>query len=649
MDVNKKRNIALVGHAHSGKTSLAESILFACKAVSRKGDVMQGNTTSDFYADEIERKISINASFLHVSHQGHEIRIIDTPGYSDFIGEMVASLHAVDAAVVVVDAVNGVEVGTEDAWERLQILQMPRLIFINKTDKSEAKVDETIAAIKDQLSTHANTIDFSSSELIESVAESDDTLLEKYLDEGSLSEGEVKDALKKAILECKIFPIIVGSATNDEGIKDLLDAIVSYCPSPVERKPYLAIGADEDKKIEISPGVDGPFMGFIFKSLFDPHLGQLSLMRVIRGSLPVNGDAMNANTNSKERVSTINILQGKEQTTLSKAECGDIVAMPKLKNSHVNHCLCDPKEKHVLTPIAFPEPSISASIKPKTRADEGKISESLHRICEEDHTLQIHRDNDTKEQIISGIGDLHLKIILDRMKSRYNVDVELGTPKVSYREAISKKARARHKYKKQSGGRGQYGDVDIEISPLPRDGEEFEFVNKIFGGAIPKNFIPSAEKGIKQGIAQGVLAGYPIINIQVSLVDGSYHDVDSSDMAFQIAGSLALKDAVKLAGPVLLEPIMDVTVVVPDEFIGQISGDVSSRRGRIMGSEAKGKNQMIKAQVPLAEMFTYANDLRSMTGGRGNYSMKFSHYEQAPSKVTQQVIEAKKAQQEKNG
>ncbi len=645
MDVNKKRNIVLVGHAHCGKTTLAESLLHTCGAVSRKGDVMQGNTVSDFYDDEIERKISINASYLKATHHGHPIQLIDTPGYSDFIGECVGALRAVDGAVLVVDAVNGIEVGTEDMWERLTKLAMPTVIFISKTDKSEAKLEETIKAIKDQLSIHANRVDFASSEFMESVAESDDKLLEKYLEAGTLSENEMKDALGKAIRAGKFFPIISGSAAKDEGIKDLLDAVVSYLPSPIERQPFKIKepGAEEYK--ELAPAVDGPFLGFVFKSLFDPHLGQLSLMRVVRGTLTANSDAYNVNKSSKERVSTMSILQGKEQTSLDKAQCGDIVAMAKLKTTHVNDTLCDAKEKVVMPPIVFPEPSISASIKPKTRSDEDKIGETLHRLCEEDHTVRLHRDSETKEMIISGIGDLHLKIILDRMKQRYHVDVELGRPKVSYRETITKPARARHKYKKQSGGRGQYGDVDIEIAPLPRDGEEYEFVNKIFGGAIPKNYIPSAEKGIKQAITQGVLAGYPIINIQVKLVDGSYHEVDSSDMAFQIAGAMALKDAVKLASPVLLEPIMDVSVVVPDDFIGQISGDVSSRRGRIMGSEAKGKNQVIKAQVPLAEMFTYANDLRSLTGGRGGYSMKFSHYDPAPAKVTQQVIEKRKQQE----
>jgi len=633
-----KRDIVLVGHAHSGKTSLAESLLFASGTVSRKGDVMQGNTVSDYNDDEIDRKISINSSFLKISHKGHQIQLIDTPGYADFIGETICSLRAVDAAIVVVDAVNGVEIGTEDIWERLTELNLPRIIFINKTDKSEAKVEETLASIREQLSSNAAVIDFNSSELVETVAESDDALLEKYLEEGSLSPQEVEGALRKAVIEAKLFPVFIGNTTKDEGVKELLEAIMSYLPSPIERPPLKVKDPKSQEEKEITLSEEGAFVGYVFKSMFDPHLGQLSLMRVLRGSLATNVGCVNVNTAGKEQVSTINMLQGKEQISVGQATCGDIVALPKLKNTHVAHVLCDPKDKVLIDPSSFPEPSISASIKPKTRADEEKLSGSLTRLCEEDRTFRVDRNKETKELIISGVGDLHLKIILERMKSRYKVDVELGQPKVSYREAITKPARARHKYKKQSGGRGQYGDVDLEVAPIPSGGENYEFVNKIFGGAIPRNYIPSVEKGVKQAIKDGVLAGYPIDNLKISVVDGSYHDVDSSDMAFQIAGAAAFKEAIKQAHPVLMEPIMDVDIVVTDEFIGQISGDISSRRGRIMGTDAKGKKEIIKAQIPLSEMFTYANDLRSMTGGRGSYTMRFSHYEQAPQKVTDKVV-----------
>ena len=643
MDVQLKRNVILAGHAHSGKTSMVESMLFLSGATSRKGDVMQGTTVSDFNEDERDRKISINASFLKTTFNKHQIQIIDTPGYMDFVGETVAALSVADAAIVVVDAVNGVEVGTEDIWQRLDVLNLPRIVFINKTDKEEAKLEATIASIREELSNKAAVIDLNSSELMEAVAESDDQLLEKYLEAGSLTPDEVKGALRKSVLDGKLFPILSGSATSDKGIKELLEAIIEYLPNCLERVPFQGKdpSSKEDKTIAMS--VDDPFVGFVFKSMFDPHLGNVSIMRILRGRISPNMDCLNVTNGGKEKIGMINILQGKEQSTLPQADCGDIVAIPKLKNTHTSHTLTDPKNTVLINPIEFPEPSISASIKPKTRSDEEKISASLHRLCEEDLTFKVNRNAETKELIVSGIGDLHLKILLERMKDRYRVDVEMGTPKVTYRETITKAARHRYKYKKQSGGRGQYGDVDLEVAPLPLNETEYEFVNKIFGGAIPRNYIPSVEKGVKHTIADGVLANYPIHHIRVTVVDGSYHDVDSSDMAFQIAGSMALKEAIKQARPVLLEPIMEVSVVVPDDFIGPISGDISSRRGRIMGSEAKGKKQVIKAHVPLSEMFSYATDLRSMTQGRGSYTMKLSHYEQAPEKITQQVI----AQQQK--
>ncbi len=641
MEAKLKRNLTLVGHAQSGKTTLAESILFFCKATTRKGDVMQGSTVSDYNEDEQDRKISINASFLKADYKGHQIQMIDTPGYMDFVGETVAALQATDAAILLVDAVNGVEVGTEDVWDRLNQMGLPRIIFINKTDKSDAKSDTVIAAIQDQLSNKAVKVDLESSGFIEAIAESDDKLLEKYLEKGTLSPDEIQGVLRQAVVQAKIFPIICGSALNDAGVEELLEAVVAYLPSPLERPALKVKMTDSEEEKDLIPEEDGVFCGFVFKSLFDPHLGQLSLMRVVSGTLQPNTDYYNSRSKSKEHISTISLLQGKEQIKVPQANCGDIVALPKLKNSHVSDSLSASNTHVVFHSISFPSPSLSASIKPKTRADEEKISTCLTRMCEEDHTLQIERDTETKEMIISGMGDLHLKVVLDRMKSRYNLEVDLGTPKVRYRETITKTARYRYKYKKQSGGRGQYGDVDLEVAPLPRDGEEYEFLNKIFGGAIPKNYIPSVEKGVKQTIDEGVLAKSPIINIQVSLVDGSFHAVDSSDMAFQIAGAMALKEAIKQAGPVLLEPIMEVTIVIPSDFIGHISGDISSRRGRILGQEPKGKHEAIIAQIPQSEMFKYATDLRSMTGGRGSYSMKFSHYEQAPSKITERVVEEK--------
>jgi len=638
MEARFKRDIVLVGHAHVGKTSLAESLLFVAGMTSRKGDVQKGNSVSDFNEDEIERQISINASLLTAHFNHHQIQIIDTPGYADFIGETIAALRAVDAAVVVVDAINGVEVGTADIWEKLDELNMPRLIFINKTDKAEADVAQVITAIKEDLSPKAHVVDFSNPSFIEAIAETDDNLIEQYLEEGSLSADEAIGALHRAVAQAQIFPVLTGSALTDKGIKELLEAILSCLPSPIEH-PVLQAHIPRSQEIKrVTPSEEAPLSGFVFKSMFDPHLGHLSLVRILSGTLRTNMSFLNANQGFKEIVSSIAMLKGKEQIVVSQASCGDIVALPKLKNTHACDTLCEDREPVVFDPILFPEPSISASVKPKTRADEEKISVSLHRLCEEDHTFRVHRDNDTKELIVSGVGDLHLKIVLERMKHRYHVDVDLGTPRISYREAITKTARARYRYKKQSGGRGQYGDVELEISPLPREGQEFEFVDKIFGGAIPRSYVPSIEKGVRQAAQEGVLAGYPMMHIRVSVMDGSYHEVDSSDMAFQIAAATAFREAVRLAMPVILEPIMETSIVVPDEFVGQVTKDVSSRRGKIMGSEAKGKSQAIKALMPLAEMFKYATDLRSVTAGRGQYTMRFSHYEKASDKVTAQVV-----------
>jgi len=646
MEIGMKRNVVLAGHAHCGKTSLVESLLFSSGTTSRKGDVMQGNSLSDYNEDEKERQISINASFLKSNYNNYQFQFIDTPGYSDFFGETISAIQISDAAILIIDAANGIEVGTEDVWQKLQELNLPRLIFINKTNKEGANIDETISAIRSQLSQKAVVVNFKSSDFVEAIAESDDALLEKYLETGDLSEEEIKGALRKAIIEANVFPILTGDALSDTGVKELLDACIAYLPSPIEHAEFKIKDISSNKETTLAPSEDGPFAGFVFKSIFDSHLGQLSFMRILRGSIHTNDNSYNVTKSSKEHIGTMNYIHGKEQIPTTVATCGDIISLTKLKNTHVCDTLAEEKAKILCPPIIFPDPSISASIKPKTRADEEKIATSLHRLCEEDHTFRVNRNDETKELIVSGIGDLHLKIMLERMKKRYHVDVDLATPKVSYRETISKPGKARYKHKKQSGGHGQYGDVALEIQPLSRDSAQYEFESKIFGGAIPKNFIPSIEKGVKQTIERGVVAGYPIHNVKIIVADGSYHDVDSSDMAFQIAGAHALKEAFQAAGPILLEPIMEVKVLVPDGYIGQISGDISSRRGRIMGTETQGKKDVITAHVPLSEMFKYATDLRSVTGGRGRYSMALSHYDQAPSKVTNAVIAQKEANKE---
>jgi len=630
METKNKRSVVLLGHAQSGKTSLAESMLYKCKAITRKGTVAEGNTVSDYSWDEIERKSSINASFLFCDYQGARIQIVDTPGYIDFFGEVISASIAVDNAVIVVDATSGVEGGTEKTWNFAEEANLPRIIFVTKSDAEGIERNKIINDIKSYLSPKAVTLD-NIDELTELVAESDDFLLEKYLGEGKLSPEEVSGGLRKAVVNSKVFPIVFGSSVKDTGIDELLKVILDYGASPLERQvPELA-----EAKIPVSQ--DSSFSGFVFKNIIDPYVGQLSLVRVFSGKLASNSSFFNVTQKIHERFGQLYLLQGKEEKPIDIVSCGDIVAVPKLKQTHTSDSLCEEAHPVIFKPLKFPDTMMSASIKPRSRQDEEKISQAMAKLTAEDLTLKVWRDPETKEEIVSGLGDLHLNVMMGRLKKRFNVEVDLGVPKVPYKETITRSAKVQGKYKKQSGGRGQYGDVWLEIRPLEA-GKGFEFVDKIFGGAIPRNFIPSVEKGVKHALAEGVIAGCPIVDTQVVLVDGSYHEVDSSDMAFQIAGGMAFKKAVLEAGPVLLEPIMDVEVSIPEEFLGHISGDLNSRRGRPNGMEIKGKTQIVKAQVPLSEMFTYGNDLRSMTQGKGIFVMKFSHYEHAPAKVTSAVV-----------
>jgi len=639
MEIKKKRSLILLGHAQSGKTSLAESMLYFCKATQRKGAVNNGTTLSDYSTDEIARKSSINSSLLYCDYKDTRIQIVDAPGYADFFGEVIAGVRAVDGAIIVVNAASGVEVGTEHAWGILEETGLPCLIFINKTDKEGVDSNKVLQDIKTQLSKNAVTVETKDApDLIEAVAESDDKLLEKYLEGTVLTPEEIVEGLHLAVDNRKVFPVLSGSASHDLGVEGLLDAIVQYLPSPLERvKTEGSNPENPEERKEIVPAEDAPLAAFVFKSISDPYVGQLSLIRLFAGNIQANTGFFNVNRSTKERIGPIYLLQGKEQRTIEGASCGDIIAIAKLKDTHTSDSLADQKEPVLFDPVVFPEPAISASVKPKSRADEDKISGALHKLTAEDQTFKVSHDPQTKELIISGMGDLHLSIMVERLKKRFHVEVELGRPKVSYKETITKKAKVQGKFKRQSGGRGQYGDVWIEIEPLERNAG-FEFVDKIFGGAIPRNFIPSVEKGVTQACREGAVAGYPIQDIRVTLFDGSYHDVDSSDMAFQIAGGMALRKAIIEAGPVLLEPVMDVSVFIPEEYLGTISGDINSRRGRIMGMDIKGKTQVVRARVPLSEMFTYANDLRSHTGGRGTYTMRFLSYEAVPHKIASGII-----------
>jgi len=639
MEARNKRNFILLGHAQSGKTTLAESLLYFSKTITRKGRIEEGTTVSDYSFDEIERRNSISSSLLYYNYKDKRIQIIDAPGYADFFGEVISGIRAVDSAVIVVDVTAGIEVGTERSWQIMEEARMPCLIFINKTDKEGADADKALLEIQERLSKKAmrvNSLDEAA--LIEAIAESDDKLLERYLEGAVLSTEELKAGLHNAVINRKIFPVLEGSALTDRGMLELSDAIVEYLPDPSEKENIEAQDPrNPGTRKQIPVAQEGPFSAFVFKGISDPYVGQLTLLRVLSGKLLANTAFYNVSKKTRERIGPLYILQGKEQRPVDAVSCGDIVAIAKLKETTTNDSLGDEKEPVLFDSISFPEPAISASVKPKSREDEEKISTALNKLSAEDPTFKAVHDPQTKELIISGLGDLHLDIMVNRMKKRFNVEVELGTPKVSYKETITKTVKMQGKFKRQSGGRGQYGDVWVEVEPLQRGGG-FEFVDKIFGGAIPRNFIPSVEKGVRQACLEGAVAGCCVEDIRVKLYDGSYHEVDSSDMAFQIAGAMALRKAVMAAGPVLLEPVMEVSVTIPEEYLGAISGDINSRRGRIMGMDIKGKLQVVNANIPLSEMFKYANDLRSITGGRGIYTMRFSHYEEVPHKIASTII-----------
>ncbi len=676
------RNIALISHAGSGKTTLSEAILHNAGASNRFGKIEDGTTVSDYSDDEKERKVSINSSILSFSYQNKHINIIDTPGYADFIGEVIATLRAADSAIVLVDACEGVEVGTEKVWNMANGLDLPRLIFINKMNKENIDLDKTLDSIRERLGKGCvltvmplgsgsnfkgvvNLLDKAKVDglsgedkdkasnlrnaLIEVIAENNDELLEKYLEGTELSPDEIKKGFKKGIAEQNIFPIFSGASVSDIGVKEILSSIIEILPSPDERSPIKVKDPKTNEEKEIKPDPNGSFAANVFKSISDPYVGQLTIFRIFSGRLKPDTNFYNVTKQSKERFGPLLSLFGKEQKPATEAIAGDIIAVSKLRNTSTEDSLCDDKNQVVFPDAVFPEPAISFSVKPKSRSDEDKISGALHKLSAEDKTFMTKRDEQTKELIVSGLGDLHLDIMINRLKKRFHVDVDIGTPKVAYKETIKKSTKVQSKYKKQTGGHGQYADVWIEIEPLERT-KGFEFVDKIVGGAIPRNYIPSVEKGVVEAMAGGTLAGYPMVDMRVTLYDGSYHDVDSSDMAFKIAGIMALKKATLQAQAILLEPIMDVDVIVSDEFMGDVTGNLNSRRGRIAGMDVQGKSQVIKAKVPLAEMFKYASELKSMTGGRGSYSMRFSHYDEVPQKIAQGIIakyQEQKKEQEK--
>ncbi|NQT96009.1 MAG: elongation factor G [Candidatus Omnitrophica bacterium] len=677
-DVKDKRSIVFLSHSSAGKTSVIDSILYKAGANTRHGSVDNGTSMCDYNDDEIERKITLNSKLLHIDHKGKLTYIIDTPGYADFVGSAITSLRAVDSGACVVCGVNGVEIGTERAWDMLNGSSLPRLFFINKLDKENSDFHNALDSIRNTFGKNCVPLEFPigkeaslkgsvsllkkeeldklpaeekesaekyREQLLEAIAETDDVLIEKYLGGAELSDDEIRGGLRKGIAESKIFPVLCGSATKGIGIELLLQVIDEFMPSPLDRPEIEGQEIGSENRITRKPSKDESLSAFVFKSVMDPYIGQLTILRVFSGTLKSDTSFYNASKETKERIGQLFMLQGKEQKAVAEASAGDIVAVAKLKETTQGDTICDESAKIKFDATVMPEPAISLSVKPKSRHDEEKIMSALAKLSSDDPTFKYGRDPQTKELIISGLGDMHLTIMVDKLKKGFKVDVDLGMPKVAYKETIKKQVQIQGKFKRQSGGRGQYGDCWLKLEPLPK-GESFEFVDKVVGGVVPKQYIPAVEKGVRQAMEEGIIAGYPVVDIRVTIYDGSYHAVDSSEMAFKIAGSMAFRKGTLAASPVLLEPIMDVEVIVPEDAMGSITGDINGRRGRIMGMEAKGTNQAVKAQVPLAEMLKYATELRSLTGGRGDYHMKFSRYEEVPAKVAQPIITQYKASKE---
>ena len=678
---DKLRNVAFVSHGGAGKTSLAEVMLFNAGITTRIGRVEDGNTVMDFEPEELKRQSSLSSGFHQFPWKKHTISIIDTPGDQNFITDTKFCMQAADSILVLVDSVDGVKVQTEQAWEFATEFNLPCAFFFNKLDRERADFSRTLQdaadcftpkpiiiqlpigkednfnGIVDLITGKAYTYDADgkASEidvpsemqdeveaqkeaLIENVAEADDALIERYLEGETLSHEDIVGALKSGMQDRIFAPVLCGSAIKNIGLDLLNDFIISCLPSPLDMPPKECIDVATGEKTERKFDRNEPFSAFVFKTVADPYAGRLSLIKIVSGELGGDGNFYNSTKACKERFNQLLTIAGKEQKPIDGAGPGAIVSVAKLKETTTGDTLCDDMSK-VRFECAKPLPAlISFALESKAKGDEDKIYISLSKILEEDTALKLDRNAETKEILLSGLGQVHIESTIEKLKRKYNVDVILKTPKVPYRETIKKKVRVQGKHKKQSGGHGQYGDCWIQMEPKPR-GTGFEFVDAIVGGAIPRQYIPAVEKGILETCDKGVLAGYPCVDFKVTLDDGSYHAVDSSEMAFKIAGALAFKKAAEEAKPVLLEPIMKVTVITPDEFMGDIMGDMNSRRGRVLGMDSAGKNQVINAEVPLSEFQTYAPDLRSMTGGRGMYSMEFARYDEVPAQISEKLIE----------
>ncbi len=683
------RNVALIGHRGAGKTSLHEALLFEAGVINRLGRADDGTTTSDYEPDEQERGMSIGAAVSSFEHDGRKINLIDTPGEPSFIADTVASLRVADAAVVVVNAVMGVEVHTDRLWQRADDEGLARLVFVNMLDRERADFFRALESLQSAFGNHVvateipigsehetrgviDLIDMKAfvaqgegrgapepqdipeeleaqareyrEKLMDEVAENSDELMERYLEGEEIDHDEIVTVLKRGVTDGKIFPVTCGVATKNLGTTRLLEALVEDLPSPAMRGPVTALDG-EGEEIEIAPDEDGELVAYVFKTLADPYAGRLNLFRVYSGVMKGDSHLNNVTRRAKERIGQILIPRGKEHEQTDELGAGDIGAVAKLKETRAGDVLAEKDTRISFPALDLPAPVMAFAFEAKTKGDDDKAAGAIRRLEEEDPTLDVHRDQQTGEQIIAGLTQIHVEVITERMKSRFGAEIELHPPRVPYLEAVRKPAKAHGRYKKQTGGRGQFGDCHIEIAPT-ESGAGFEFVDEIKGGAIPKGFIPAVEKGIAEAMQHGVLAGYPVKDLQVRLYDGQYHRVDSSENAFKVAGSMAFKEAMEKADPVLLEPIMLLTVSVPEDVVGDVVGDLNSRRGRPLGMEAKGSATEIKAEVPMAEVLDYARDLRQITGGRGDYTMEFARHEEIPSHLAQKVIAEAGSQEE---
>jgi elongation factor G len=676
------RNIAIIGHGTCGKTSLTSAMLFDAGAINRLARVDDGNTVTDYEEEEIERKISISSALAHCEWNKKKINILDTPGYRPFLTDTKLVMRAADAALVVLDAVSGVEVQTEKVWEFASEFNLPRMLVINKMDRDNASFERALASIEELFGRSAvpiqipigaerefagvvdilankayrferdgsgkfqvvdipaalkETTEQAREKLIEMVAEGSDELLEKFFAEGTLSPDDLMQGLKKSVRARNLFPILCTSASLNIGVPQLLDAIVELLPPPGIEK-VRGINPKTNEPVELDVSSKNPYAAYVVKTVADPFTGRISIIRLFSGVMRSDTTYNNQTKGKQDKFGPLQVLQGKSMNPVGEVHAGDFFAVTKLRETTTGDTLCDPSHPVIFSSVEIPEPSITFAIEPKARGDEDKISNALARITEEDPAIKYNRDPQTKQLLLSGSGQLHVEVTVAKMRKRYGVEVILKTPKVPYRETIKGRADVQGRHKKQTGGHGQFGDCWIRMEPLPR-GSDFEFVDEIFGGSIPRNFIPAVEKGIIESAARGYLAGCPVVDFRVILYDGSFHPVDSSEMAFKIAGSLAFKKAMEQAQPVLLEPIMNVEIMAPQEYAGDLMGDLTSRRGRLQGMDMKRDVQVIKAEVPMAEMVTYAPVLTSMTGGRGVYHMEFSHYDEVPAHIAQKIIE----------